>query len=144
MASPRGGPSPTRDLQSVLAQSIPGLLQAPDCIRAVGVAARQWQTADEIEKFVQDRLARQERLWGDTPPELWAVASEASLLQQVCGAQVMNDQLQHLPSRAERPDVTAQAAVLARGSYEYVRPERRTGLSGGGVAPADAPPVGWM
>ncbi len=132
MASPRGGPSPTRDLQSVLAQSIPGLLQAPDCIRAVSVAARQWQTADEIEKFVHDRLARQERLLGDTPPELWAVASEAFLLQQVCGAQVMNDQLQRLPSRAERPDVTAQAAVLARGSCEYVRPERSTGLSGGG------------
>ncbi|MFE6699805.1 Scr1 family TA system antitoxin-like transcriptional regulator [Streptomyces sp. NPDC057718] len=37
-----------------------GLLQTPDYIRAVTVASRRWQTADEIEKFVQVRLARPE------------------------------------------------------------------------------------
>ncbi|WP_157902930.1 Scr1 family TA system antitoxin-like transcriptional regulator, partial [Streptomyces jeddahensis] len=49
------------------AQLVPGLLQIPEYIRAVTVASRQWETGDEIEKFVQVRLARQQRLADDPP-----------------------------------------------------------------------------
>lgn len=54
-------------IRTFQAQLVPGLLQTPEYIRAVTVASRQWETADEIEKFVQVRLARQQRLTGDTP-----------------------------------------------------------------------------
>ncbi|MGW3331156.1 DUF5753 domain-containing protein [Streptomyces rubiginosohelvolus] len=104
-------------IRTFQAQLVPVLLQTPDYIRAVTVASRQWQTADEIEKFVQVRLARQERLLGDTPLHLWAVVSEAVLLQQVGGAQVMSDQLQHLPASSERPDETVQVLPFSRGAH---------------------------
>ncbi|CAM5262390.1 helix-turn-helix transcriptional regulator [Streptomyces hirsutus] len=77
-------------IRTFQAQLVPGLLQTPEYIRAVTVASHQWQTADEIEQFVQVRLARQERLVSDSPLQLWAVLSEAVLLQQVGGPKVMS------------------------------------------------------
>ncbi|CAM5532744.1 hypothetical protein SFIMM107S_03431 [Streptomyces griseus] len=102
-------------IRTFQAQLVPGLLQTPDYIRAVTMASRQGQTADEIEKFVQVRLARQERLLGDTPLQLWAVLSGAVLLQQVGGAQVMNAQLQHLLACSQRPNVTVQVLPFSHG-----------------------------
>ncbi|MCZ9340420.1 helix-turn-helix domain-containing protein, partial [Streptomyces sp. TRM76130] len=89
------------EIRTFQAQLVPGLLQIPEYVRAVTVASRQWQTADEIEKFVQVRLARQDRLSGDSPLRLWAVLSEAVLLQQVGGAPVMRAQLEHLLAVSE-------------------------------------------
>ncbi|MEU8870776.1 helix-turn-helix transcriptional regulator [Streptomyces javensis] len=99
------------------AQLVPGLLQIPEYIRAVTVASQQWQTADEIEAFVQVRLARQERLTGDSPLHVWAVLSEAVLLQQVGGAEVMKAQLQHLLDLSENPNVTVQVLPFSRGAH---------------------------
>ncbi|NML54296.1 helix-turn-helix domain-containing protein [Streptomyces sp. R302] len=104
-------------IRTFQAQLIPGLLQIPDYIRAVTVASQQWQTGDEIEKFVQVRLARQERLTGDSPLELWAVLSEGVLLQQVGGGQVMREQLEHLLAAAEFPNVTIQVLPFSRGAH---------------------------
>jgi transcriptional regulator with XRE-family HTH domain len=99
------------------AQLVPGLLQIPEYIRAVTVASRQWQTPDEIERFVQVRVARQERLIGESPLSLWAVLSEAVLLQQVGGPQVMAAQLRHLLEACEQPNVTLQILPFSRGAH---------------------------
>ncbi len=99
------------------AQLVPGLLQTPEYIRAVTVASRQRQTADEIEQFVKVRMVRQERLTGNHPPRLWAVISEAVLLQQVGGAEVMKGQLQQLLAASENPNVTVQVLPFARGAH---------------------------
>ncbi|GAA2342678.1 helix-turn-helix transcriptional regulator [Streptomyces cuspidosporus] len=104
-------------IRTFQAQLVPGLLQTPEYIRAVTVASQQWQTADEIEAFVQVRLARQERLTGDTPLQVWAVLSEAVLLQQVGGAEVMKAQLQHLLDLSENSNVTIQVLPFARGAH---------------------------
>ncbi|MEU4261472.1 helix-turn-helix domain-containing protein [Streptomyces argenteolus] len=98
-------------------QLIPGLLQTPEYGRAVTVASRAWQTAEEIDQFVQVRLARQERLTGDDPPELWAVLAEGVLHQQVGGRTVMHDQLNHLATLAERSNVTVQVLPFSRGAH---------------------------
>jgi transcriptional regulator with XRE-family HTH domain len=99
------------------AQLVPGLLQTPEYTRAVTVASRQWQTADEIEKFVQVRLARQERLTGDSPLHLWAVLSEAVLLQQVGGPDVMRGQLAQLLAASEQSNVTIQVLPFSHGAH---------------------------
>ncbi|GAA1149730.1 helix-turn-helix transcriptional regulator [Streptomyces hebeiensis] len=104
-------------IRTFQAQLIPGLLQTPDYIRAVTVASRQWQTADEIEQFVQVRLARQERLTDDTPLSVWAVVSEAVLLQQVGGPGVMYAQLRHLLAASENRNVTVQVLPFSRGAH---------------------------
>ncbi|MEU4686416.1 helix-turn-helix domain-containing protein [Streptomyces xinghaiensis] len=104
-------------IRTFQAQLVPGLLQTPDYIRAVTVASRQWQTADEIEKFVQVRLARQERLTGDSPLQFWAVLSEAVLAQQVGGPETMKAQLRHLLAVSAHPNVTVQILPFSRGAH---------------------------
>ncbi|MFD0222853.1 helix-turn-helix domain-containing protein [Streptomyces hirsutus] len=104
-------------IRTFQAQLVPGLLQTPEYIRAVTVASHQWQTADEIEQFVQVRLARQERLVSDSPLQLWAVLSEAVLLQQVGGPKVMSAQLEQLLITSERPNVTIQVLPFSRGAH---------------------------
>ncbi|MER6107609.1 helix-turn-helix domain-containing protein [Streptomyces hirsutus] len=104
-------------IRTFQAQLVPGLLQTPEYIRAVTVASHQWQTADEIEQFVQVRLARQERLVSDSPLQLWAVLSEAVLLQQVGGPKVMSAQLEQLLIASERPNVTIQVLPFSRGAH---------------------------
>jgi hypothetical protein len=104
-------------IRTFQAQLIPGLLQTPEYIRAVTVASKQWRTGDEIEKFVQVRLARQERLAAPDPLQLWAVISEGVLLQQVGGPQVMQAQLEHLLAASELPNVTVQVLPFSRGAH---------------------------
>ncbi|MFF3033805.1 helix-turn-helix domain-containing protein [Streptomyces rubiginosohelvolus] len=98
-------------------QLVPGLLQTPAYGRAVTVASRAWQTAEEVDQFVQVRMARQERLTGDAPLEFWAVLMEGVLRQQVGGPTVMHDQLRHLADLAERPNITVQVLPFSRGAH---------------------------
>ncbi|MET8456596.1 helix-turn-helix domain-containing protein [Streptomyces parvulus] len=98
-------------------QLMPGLLQTAEYGRAVTVASRAWQTAEDIDQFVQVRLARQERLTGDDPLELWAVLAEGVLYQQVGGSSVMRDQLDHLAHMAEQANITVQVLPFSRGAH---------------------------
>ncbi|MFC9426181.1 MULTISPECIES: helix-turn-helix domain-containing protein [unclassified Streptomyces] len=98
-------------------QLVPGLLQTAEYGRAVTVASRTWQTPEEIDQFVQVRLARQERLNGETPLTLWAVLAEGVLHQQVGGPSVMRDQLEHMAAMAEQPNITVQVLPFSRGAH---------------------------
>jgi transcriptional regulator with XRE-family HTH domain len=99
------------------AQLVPGLLQTAEYGRAVTVASRAWQTAEEIDRFVQVRLARQQRLTGEAPLELWAVLAEGVLRQHVGGPAVMSAQLEHMATMAELPNVTIQVLPFSRGAH---------------------------
>ncbi|WP_255953017.1 helix-turn-helix domain-containing protein [Streptomyces odontomachi] len=99
------------------AQLIPGLLQTPEYGRAVTVASRAWQTPEEIEQFVEVRLSRQKRLTDESPLELWVVLAEGVLRQQVGGASVMRDQLEHVLTMADLPNVTVQIMPFSRGAH---------------------------
>lgn len=98
-------------------QLVPGLLQTAEYGRAVTVASRAWQTPEEIDQFIQVRLARQERLTGEGPLEFWAVLAEGALRQQVGGAEVMHAQLERLITVAERPNITIQVLPFSRGAH---------------------------
>ncbi|KAB1144464.1 helix-turn-helix domain-containing protein [Streptomyces luteolifulvus] len=104
-------------IKTFQAQLVPGLLQTPAYGRAVTVASRAWKTAEEIDQFVQVRIARQERLVGEAPLELWAVLAEGVLRQQVGGLTVMREQLEHLATMAERPNITVQVLPFSRGAH---------------------------
>lgn len=104
-------------IRTFQAQLIPGLLQTPEYGRAVTVASCAWQTAEQIEQFVQVRLARQGRLTSGDPLEFWAVLAEGVLRQQVGGASVMADQLEHLVQMADRPNITVQVLPFSRGAH---------------------------
>ncbi|WP_166029154.1 helix-turn-helix domain-containing protein [Streptomyces chilikensis] len=104
-------------IRAFQAQLVPGLLQTPEYSRAVTVASRSWRTAEEVEQFVQVRQARQERLTGTEPLELWAVLTEGVLRQQVGGPAVLRRQLDHLADMAEVPNITVQVLPYRRGAH---------------------------
>ncbi|UNO41976.1 helix-turn-helix transcriptional regulator [Streptomyces sp. MST-110588] len=98
-------------------QLVPGLLQTPAYVRAVTLASKAWRSVDEIEQFVQVRLARQERLTSEPRLTMWAVVTEGVLRQQVGGSKVMSIQLQHLATMAEEPNITVQVLPFSRGAH---------------------------
>ncbi|MFE4589910.1 helix-turn-helix domain-containing protein [Streptomyces laurentii] len=98
-------------------QLVPGLLQTAEYGRAVTVASRTWKTAEEIDRFVDVRLTRQERLTGDAPIDYWAILAEGALRQEVGGTAVMRAQLEHLASMTERSNVTVQVLPFSRGAH---------------------------
>ncbi|WP_286014747.1 helix-turn-helix domain-containing protein [Nocardia pulmonis] len=80
---------------------ITGLLQTADYARAVMSTDTTFIRQAEVEQRVEVRMKRQERLTGDDPVELSCVMSEAALLQQVGGPEVLRGQLNHLISLLE-------------------------------------------
>src|ERR1700754_289999 len=67
---------------------IHGLLQTPDYARAVIQAGGPYIRQAEVERRVEARLARQQRLHGPDPISLTLVMSEAAIRQQGGGPQV--------------------------------------------------------
>jgi transcriptional regulator with XRE-family HTH domain len=87
---------------------IPALFQTREYARTSLRAIRPRLKAEDIERRVEFRLARQGLLVLDNPPELWAVLDEAALQRPVGGREVMANQLQRLIEAAELPNVTLQ------------------------------------
>jgi transcriptional regulator with XRE-family HTH domain len=96
---------------------VPGLLQTADYARALAVGNGHWEDPDEIEPFVESRMARQGRLTAETPLELWAVVHEGALRQLVGGRDVMRDQLGHLLEMNRRPNVRVQVLPFLAGAH---------------------------
>ncbi|ARF58541.1 helix-turn-helix domain-containing protein [Streptomyces gilvosporeus] len=96
-------------------QFVPGLLQTEDYARAVTALGHPQATAQEIERRVALRVQRQKLLTAPDAPRLWAVIDEASLRRPLGGPEVMAQQLRHLRSMAELPNITLQVAPFSLG-----------------------------
>lgn len=75
---------------------IHGLLQTADYARALAAVETVNTTADRVDRQVEIRMARQERVLADNPPDLWVILDEAALRRVVGGPEVMREQLRHL------------------------------------------------
>ncbi|MEO3823177.1 helix-turn-helix transcriptional regulator [Actinomadura sp. B10D3] len=91
-----------------------GLLQTEDYIRAV-VGHRQ--DPDTTERFVAERLKRQEILTRENPPHVWFTLDEAALRREVAPREVMREQLAHILSLEERPNIAIDIVPLSAGYY---------------------------
>jgi transcriptional regulator with XRE-family HTH domain len=100
-------------------QIIPGPLETEDYTRALIRAALVRADADEIERRVQARMARQEILTRPDAPEIWAVLDEPVIRRPVGGPAVMKAQLRHLIDVTAAPNstITLQVLPLAVGSH---------------------------
>jgi hypothetical protein len=96
---------------------IPGLLQTADYARAVIRTFRPDDSAEEIGRRVEVRIARQQVLARDDPPRLWAVVSEAAVRRTVGGPAVMAAQLRALASDRDRAVVTVQVLPFSAGEH---------------------------
>ncbi|MRT44555.1 transcriptional regulator, partial [Xylella fastidiosa subsp. multiplex] len=76
-------------------QVVPGLLQTRQYAEALITGALPETAATDIEKRVQVRLRRQERITApDNPLRLWTVMDEAALRRVVGNRSLMRDQLE--------------------------------------------------
>lgn len=106
-----------RNWQSSL---IPGLFQTPEYTRALAVSEGDWEDPDDIERWVEVKQRRQERLLGDRPVLAYAMIWEAALRQQVGGATVMHAQLEHLLDLAALPNVRLQVVPFRAGGHPCI------------------------
>jgi len=93
-------------------QYVPGLLQTAAYTRAVVERGLPNAPASEVQRRVELRMRRAELLLRPDAPQLWAVVDESVLLRVLGSREVMREQLEHLATMAERPNVTVQIVPL--------------------------------
>ncbi|MEV5611886.1 helix-turn-helix transcriptional regulator [Streptomyces sp. NPDC052225] len=99
-------------------QVVPGLLQTRGYAEALINGALPETTATDIEKRVQVRMRRQERIQAaENPLRLWTVLDEAALKRAVGGRHVMREQLEHLVEQSQLPHVTVQVIPFEMGAH---------------------------
>ncbi|MET9731230.1 helix-turn-helix transcriptional regulator [Streptomyces sp. NPDC006458] len=102
-------------------QVVPGLLQTRGYAEALIAGALPEAAQGDIDKRVQVRMRRQERISAaDNPLRLWAVVDEAALRREVGNRQVMIEQLEHLLEMAQLPHVTVQVIPFSMGAHPGV------------------------
>jgi transcriptional regulator with XRE-family HTH domain len=92
----------------------PGLIQTKRYMRAVFEAVLN-VTADEIDRLVAGRVARQEAVYRDDPkpPRLWALVDEAALRRPVAAPDVMYEQCMHALAVSRLPHVSLAVVPYA-------------------------------
>ncbi|AWK09662.1 helix-turn-helix domain-containing protein [Streptomyces spongiicola] len=99
-------------------QIVPGLLQTRAYAEALITGALPETPSSDVEKRVQVRVRRQERIASDESPlRLWAVVDEAALRRVVGNKEMMREQLEHLVERSQLPHVTVQVLPFSMGAH---------------------------
>ncbi|MEU1017687.1 helix-turn-helix transcriptional regulator [Streptomyces sp. NPDC005900] len=99
-------------------QVVPGLLQTRAYAEALITGALPETTTTDIEKRVQVRMRRQERIAApENPLRLWTVLDESALRRVVGSPQLMRDQLEHLLEQSRLPHVTVQVIPFELGAH---------------------------
>jgi transcriptional regulator with XRE-family HTH domain len=99
-------------------QLVTGLLQTRAYAEALVQGALPETSTAEIEKRVQVRMRRQERITAEhNPLRLWVVLDEAALRRVVGSRPVMREQLEHLIEMSQLPHVTVQVLPFEVGAH---------------------------
>ena len=96
---------------------VPGLLQTADYAREIFRNGPIELDADEVERLLEVRLARQQILARDDRPRLWAVIDEAVIHRVVGGTEAMRGQLRYLVGAAQQGKTTIQVVPYRAGAH---------------------------
>jgi transcriptional regulator with XRE-family HTH domain len=96
---------------------VPSLLQTEDYAREMLRSDPRELDRDEVERRVDERLARQAILARDDRPRLWAVMDEAVIHRAVGGPEVMRRQLGHLADSAAQSKTVIQVVPYRAGAH---------------------------
>ncbi|SDK39035.1 hypothetical protein SAMN05421806_10763 [Streptomyces indicus] len=106
-----------RRLRIALTVHMPGILQTEQHARAVFEAVIPRLPAADVDVRVAHRLARQQVLDRQDPPQVDVIIHEAALRMQFGGPAVARGQLEHLLHVGERDHVTLRVIPFAAGSF---------------------------
>jgi transcriptional regulator with XRE-family HTH domain len=99
-------------------QVVPGLLQTRPYAEALIAGALPETAQADIDKRVQVRMRRQDRISApENPLRLWTVLDEAALHRVVGSRLVMREQLEHLIEQSQLPHVTVQVIPFEMGAH---------------------------
>ncbi|WP_067802464.1 helix-turn-helix domain-containing protein [Actinomadura formosensis] len=93
---------------------IHGLLQTESYIRTV---VGHDQDPDTADRLVAERLKRQEILTRENAPHVWFTLDEAALRRAIVGPDVMREQLAHILTMAEHPNISVDVVPMSQGYY---------------------------
>jgi predicted XRE-type DNA-binding protein len=97
---------------------VPGLLQTPEYARSVIGGTWSESSREDVEKRVQVRMKRQDRISDPLSPlRFWAVVDESALRRLVASHEVMLEQLEHLVRISEEPHITVQVMPYSAGAH---------------------------
>ncbi|WP_241479705.1 helix-turn-helix domain-containing protein [Nocardiopsis lucentensis] len=96
---------------------IPGLLQTPEYARAL-ISANPLLLPDQVDHLVQLRLERQQTLHRATDPlQLWSIVEEYALRRVLGSQEIRDDQLRHLLTMGQKPNVNIQVVPESAGAH---------------------------
>ncbi|MFK4150035.1 helix-turn-helix domain-containing protein [Streptomyces sp. NPDC004065] len=99
-------------------QVVPGLLQTRQYAESLIAGALPETAPADIEKRVQVRMRRQERISAaENPLRLWTVLDEAALRRVVGNRSLMREQLEYLVEQSQLPHVTVQVIPFDMGAH---------------------------
>jgi hypothetical protein len=97
--------------------TIPGLLQTREYARAVILGYLPQIDHAVLQRRVEARLRRQDRLTTDHPPRLIVLLDESALHRHVGGPAEMSRQLHLLAAAAQRPNITVRVIPFEAGAH---------------------------
>ncbi|SEG96151.1 Helix-turn-helix domain-containing protein [Saccharopolyspora kobensis] len=100
-------------------EMVPGLLQTEAYARSINVVGSHMTQPEDVERQVNARIRRQERL-GDDSMELHAVLSESALHRCAADSTLASGQLKRLLELGERPNITIQVLPFSVGLHASV------------------------
>jgi len=110
----------TTGIRSYENSVVHGLLQTKEYARAVLRELQPRLTAEQIERQVDLRMARQGRLDDEPPLDLWVIHDEAVIRRMVGGPEVMKAQLRRMLEEV-LPGMTLQVLPFASGAHAGLR-----------------------
>lgn len=99
------------------AEHIPGLLQKPAYVRAIAKAQHPASSEEELDRSVNLRRERQERLNGGQPPRLHFYINEAVMRRPVGDPDEWREQLQHLVDSSDLDHITVRIVPFSAGPH---------------------------
>ncbi|MYT14174.1 helix-turn-helix domain-containing protein [Streptomyces sp. SID8375] len=99
---------------------IPGLLQTEDYARFVLSSAPSPMCPDELEEAVAIRIGRQDLLRASPPPSVRVILDESAFMRPPADTRIWSDQLAHLVSASEMPNITIQVLPFAAGPHDLI------------------------
>jgi transcriptional regulator with XRE-family HTH domain len=91
---------------------VPGLLQTEDYARAVIQLRHPQSCANDVERRVALRMARQQFLTQTGAPNLWVALDESAVCRPLGSRAIQRAQLQHMTEMAQRPNIALQIVPL--------------------------------
>lgn len=98
-------------------QIVPGLFQTPDYARALMRAHPTPVSPEEIDRRTELRIRRQDLIFNESPPHIWALMDESILYRPIGNSGVMAGQMSHLLDVHDKPNVTLQIVPFAAGAH---------------------------